>query len=238
VPRRGLRAAGRVQRRPARSGVLPARGNGIRAREAHAHRFRRPARFAAATFEPEPTGLASQGSASFIASGVEAVGVADRTLADLQDRCCRWKQATKSCVPGSRRFGSRSAACPYSSGPSQKSRNEPPCAPAGPDQPDRRKVSLPHEAGLKKLGDCHFSGAAAGGPDAVAQSVRCPEQRLGALIGAVDPVRRPADEHHHPDGPTRERPGARLTRWDQAREGLGPGRLHRAATVQRLHTRP
>jgi hypothetical protein len=106
--------------------------------------------FAAATFEPQPTGLASQGSASFIASSVEAVGVADRTLADLQDRCCRWKQATKSCVPGSRRFGRRSAACPYSSGPSQKSRNEPPCAHAGPDQPDRRKVSLPHEAGRKK----------------------------------------------------------------------------------------
>jgi hypothetical protein len=39
----------------------------------------------AAAFEPQPTGLASQGAASFIARAVEAVGVADRTLADLQD---------------------------------------------------------------------------------------------------------------------------------------------------------
>jgi hypothetical protein len=39
----------------------------------------------AAAFEPQPTGLASQGAASFIARAVEAVGVADRTLAGLQD---------------------------------------------------------------------------------------------------------------------------------------------------------
>ena len=41
--------------------------------------------FPAAAFEPQPTGPASQGAASFIARAVEAVGVADRTLADLQD---------------------------------------------------------------------------------------------------------------------------------------------------------
>jgi class 3 adenylate cyclase len=41
--------------------------------------------FAAATFEPQPTGLVSQGAASFVARAVEAVGAADRTLADLQD---------------------------------------------------------------------------------------------------------------------------------------------------------
>jgi hypothetical protein len=39
----------------------------------------------AAAFEPQPTGLASQGAASFIARALEAVGVADRTLAGLQD---------------------------------------------------------------------------------------------------------------------------------------------------------
>jgi hypothetical protein len=64
------------------------------------------------------------------------------------------------------------------------------------------------------------------------------EQRLGALTGAVDPVRRPRGRHHHPDGPARERPGARLTGLDQAREGLGPSRLHRAATVQELRVAP
>jgi hypothetical protein len=41
--------------------------------------------FPAAAFEPQPTGLASQGAASFVARAVEAVGAADRTLADLQD---------------------------------------------------------------------------------------------------------------------------------------------------------
>jgi hypothetical protein len=41
--------------------------------------------FAAAAFEPQPTGLSSQGVAGFIARAVDAVGVADRTLADLQD---------------------------------------------------------------------------------------------------------------------------------------------------------
>jgi hypothetical protein len=39
----------------------------------------------AAEFEPQPTGLRSQGAASFIARAVEAADVADRTLADLQD---------------------------------------------------------------------------------------------------------------------------------------------------------
>ena len=38
-----------------------------------------------AAFETQPPGLASQGAASFIARAVEAVGEADRTLADLQD---------------------------------------------------------------------------------------------------------------------------------------------------------
>jgi hypothetical protein len=38
-----------------------------------------------AAFEPQPTGLASQGAAGFIARAVEAVGLADRTLAGLQD---------------------------------------------------------------------------------------------------------------------------------------------------------
>jgi hypothetical protein len=39
----------------------------------------------AAAFGDQPTGLASQGAAAFIARAVESVGVADRTLADLQD---------------------------------------------------------------------------------------------------------------------------------------------------------
>ena len=39
----------------------------------------------AAAFQPQPTGLASEGAARFVADAVEAVGVADRTLADLQD---------------------------------------------------------------------------------------------------------------------------------------------------------
>ena len=39
----------------------------------------------AAAFEPQPTGLSSQGAAAFIARAVEAVGAADRALADLQD---------------------------------------------------------------------------------------------------------------------------------------------------------
>ena len=41
--------------------------------------------FPAAAFEPQPTGLPSQGAAGFIARAVEAVGVADRTVAGLQD---------------------------------------------------------------------------------------------------------------------------------------------------------
>jgi hypothetical protein len=41
--------------------------------------------FSAIAFEPQPTGPASQSAASFIARAVEAAGVADRTLADLQD---------------------------------------------------------------------------------------------------------------------------------------------------------
>jgi hypothetical protein len=39
----------------------------------------------AAAFEQQPTGLASQGPAVFIARAVEAVGAADRALAGLQD---------------------------------------------------------------------------------------------------------------------------------------------------------
>ena len=39
----------------------------------------------AAEFEQQQTGLASQGTASFIARAVEAAGAADRTLAGLQD---------------------------------------------------------------------------------------------------------------------------------------------------------
>src|SRR5215216_5663598 len=39
----------------------------------------------AAAFEQQPTGLRSQGAAAFIERAVEAVGAADRTLANLQD---------------------------------------------------------------------------------------------------------------------------------------------------------
>ena len=39
----------------------------------------------AAAFENQSTGLASQGAASFVARAVEAVGIADRILAELQD---------------------------------------------------------------------------------------------------------------------------------------------------------
>ncbi len=39
----------------------------------------------AATFGEQPTGLPSQGAGAFIASAVESAGVADQTLADLQD---------------------------------------------------------------------------------------------------------------------------------------------------------
>jgi hypothetical protein len=38
-----------------------------------------------AAFEQQPTGLASQGAAGFIAGAVEAVGAADRSLSGLQD---------------------------------------------------------------------------------------------------------------------------------------------------------
>jgi len=38
-----------------------------------------------ATFEPPETGLASQGAAAFVGRAVEAVGEADRILAELQD---------------------------------------------------------------------------------------------------------------------------------------------------------
>jgi hypothetical protein len=41
--------------------------------------------FPAAAFEPHAAGPASQGAPSFINRAVEAVGVADRTIADLQD---------------------------------------------------------------------------------------------------------------------------------------------------------
>ena len=40
---------------------------------------------AGGSFDDQPTGLASQGAAAFVARAVESVGVADRTLADLQD---------------------------------------------------------------------------------------------------------------------------------------------------------
>jgi hypothetical protein len=39
----------------------------------------------AAAFEPQQTGLPSQRAADFVTRAVEAVGVADRTLAELQD---------------------------------------------------------------------------------------------------------------------------------------------------------
>ncbi len=39
----------------------------------------------ASTFGDQPTGLASQGAAGFIERAVESVGVADQTVADLQD---------------------------------------------------------------------------------------------------------------------------------------------------------
>jgi hypothetical protein len=39
----------------------------------------------AAAFEQQPTGLPSQGAATFIQRAVEATGAADRTLAGLQD---------------------------------------------------------------------------------------------------------------------------------------------------------
>ena len=39
----------------------------------------------AATFEPQPTGLPSQGAAGFVAAAVEAADAADRGLAGLQD---------------------------------------------------------------------------------------------------------------------------------------------------------
>jgi hypothetical protein len=55
-----------------------------RAKRTHTE-FARRHGLQAAAFEPQPTGLASQGAASFVARAVEAVGVADRTLAGLQD---------------------------------------------------------------------------------------------------------------------------------------------------------
>jgi hypothetical protein len=39
----------------------------------------------AAKFDEQPTGLASQGAAAYVAHAVEAVGAADRNLAGLQD---------------------------------------------------------------------------------------------------------------------------------------------------------
>lgn len=55
-----------------------------RAKRAHAE-FAVRHGFPSASFEPGPTGLASQGAPSFVARAVEAVGVADRILAELQD---------------------------------------------------------------------------------------------------------------------------------------------------------
>jgi hypothetical protein len=55
-----------------------------RAKRTHTE-FARRHGLQAATFDAQPAGLPSQGAASFIARAVEAVGAADRTLADLQD---------------------------------------------------------------------------------------------------------------------------------------------------------
>jgi len=55
-----------------------------RAKRAHSE-FAGRHGLAAATFEPPATGLASQGAAAFVGRAVEAVGEADRLLAELQD---------------------------------------------------------------------------------------------------------------------------------------------------------
>jgi hypothetical protein len=55
-----------------------------RAKRTHTE-FARRHGLRAAALEPQPTGLPSQGAAGFIARAVDAVGVADRTLAGLQD---------------------------------------------------------------------------------------------------------------------------------------------------------
>jgi hypothetical protein len=56
-----------------------------RAKRTHTEFARRHGLRSAAFDAPPTTGLASQGAAGFIARAVEAVGVADQTLADLQD---------------------------------------------------------------------------------------------------------------------------------------------------------
>ena len=55
-----------------------------RAKRTHAE-FAARHRLEAAAFEPQATGLASQGAAAFVRHAVEAVGAADRKLAALQD---------------------------------------------------------------------------------------------------------------------------------------------------------
>lgn len=55
-----------------------------RAKRAHTE-FARRHGFQAAAFEPQPTGLASQSAADFVARAAEAVAEADRQLAELQD---------------------------------------------------------------------------------------------------------------------------------------------------------
>jgi class 3 adenylate cyclase len=55
-----------------------------RAKRTHTE-FARRHGFPPAAFDAQPTGPASQGAASFITRAVEAVGVADRILGELQD---------------------------------------------------------------------------------------------------------------------------------------------------------
>ena len=55
-----------------------------RAKRTHTE-FARRHGLQADAFEEQPTGLASQGAAGFVARAVEAVGAADRSLAGLQD---------------------------------------------------------------------------------------------------------------------------------------------------------
>jgi hypothetical protein len=61
--------------------VQRAYGRAQRAHTEFADRHHLPA----ATFEQQPTGLASQGPAAFVTRAIEAVGAAERDLAGLQD---------------------------------------------------------------------------------------------------------------------------------------------------------
>ena len=74
----------------------------------------------AAAFEAQLTGLASQGAASFIARAVDAVGVADRILAGLQDSMLPVEAGDEELRAGLKAVWSRSAAC--SKGPRLSSR--------------------------------------------------------------------------------------------------------------------